>query len=279
MTTIQNATVLVTGGASGIGRNMALRFARRGARVVIWDINPAGLEATVAELKAAGSGDAHAYQCDVTDTGMISERISQVHAEVGDVDVLINNAGVVSGDYLLALTDEQIRRTFEVNTLSLFWMARAVLPSMVERNAGHIVNIASASGFTGVAKLSDYAASKWAVIGFDESLRVELHQIAPGVRTTVVCPYYINTGMFEGVKTRFSWLLPILEEDDVAERVLGAVQRNRSRVVMPPFLKLVPVTRLLPPKLFDVVANFLGVNRSMEDFVGRARSTKRLERT
>ena len=99
---------------------------------------------------------------------------------------------------------------------------------MIQRNRGHIVTIASASGLIGVARLADYASSKWAAVGFDESLRAELSKVAPGVMTTVVCPFYINTGMFRGVRSRFPFLLPILEEDDVARRVVHAIQTDRG---------------------------------------------------
>ena len=121
----------------------------------------------------------------------------------------------------------------------------------------------------GVAKLSDYAASKWAAVGFDESLRAELRTIAPGVRTTVVCPFYIDTGMFRGVKSRFPLLLPILREDVVARRVIDAIRRDRPRLCMPPLVYLVPSMRLLPVRAIDWLARFLGVNASMDEFKGR----------
>ena len=122
----------------------------------------------------------------------------------------------MSGKDFLELPDDKIEATFDINVLSLFWTGKAFLPSMIQRNRGHIVTIASASGLIGVARLADYASSKWAAVGFDESLRAELSKVAPGVMTTVVCPFYINTGMFRGVRSRFPFLLPILEEDDVA---------------------------------------------------------------
>jgi all-trans-retinol dehydrogenase (NAD+) len=140
---------------------------------------------------------------------------------------------------------------------------------MVRRNQGHIVTIASASGLIGVAKLSDYAASKWAAVGFDESLRAELKTIAPGLRTTVVCPFYIDTGMFHGVQSRFPRLLPILKEDVVARRVIEAIRRDRARLIMPPLVYLIPAMRLLPVRAMDWLAHFLGVNASMDEFKGR----------
>jgi all-trans-retinol dehydrogenase (NAD+) len=193
----------------------------------------------------------------------------QVKVAAGPVDILINNAGIVSGKQLLDIPDEKIAMTFAINTLALFWTAKAFLPQMIKRNRGHIVNVASASALVGVAQLSDYAASKWATMGFDESLRAELKQVSPGVRTTVVCPYYINTGMFKGVKSRVPWLLPILEADHVAERVVTAIRRNQPRVMTPMILYLLPPMRFLPVMVFDWIADFLGINVAMSAFTGR----------
>ena len=262
---------LVTGGASGIGRAMARKLAARGARVTVWDINPTGLEAAVAELQAIpGCQGAQGFVCDVADRAQVYARAAEATAAAGPVDILINNAGIVSGKDFLELPDEKIEATFDINVLSLFWTGKAFLPSMIARNSGHIVTIASASGLIGVARLADYAASKWAAIGFDESLRAELRKVAPRVMTTVICPYYINTGMFRGVRSRFPVLLPILEEDDVAQRVVHAIQTSRRRLIMPWLVHLLPVIRFLPVGLFDRVANFLGVNTSMDEFVGRS---------
>jgi all-trans-retinol dehydrogenase (NAD+) len=134
------------------------------------------------------------------------------------------------------------------------------------------VNLASAAGLVGVARQTDYSASKHAAVGFDESLRVELKKVAPGVVTTVVCPYYVDTGMFEGVKTRFPRLLPILRQDDVADRIVQAIERDRRRLIMPPLVRLVPAMRVLPPRLFDVIMDLFGVNVSMDAFAGRRES-------
>jgi all-trans-retinol dehydrogenase (NAD+) len=250
---------------------MALKLAQAGARVTIWDINAAALAATVAELAALPGGAARGFVCDVSNRDDVYARAAETEAAVGPVDILVNNAGVVSGRDFLELPDEKIEATFAVNVLALFWTGKAFLPSMIARGSGHVVTIASASGLIGVARLADYAASKWAAIGFDESLRAELRKIAPGVLTTVICPYYINTGMFRGVRSRFPWLLPILEEDDVAARVVRAIRRGKRRLIMPWPVHVVPVIRFLPVGLFDWVANFLGVNSSMDEFVGRGR--------
>ncbi|MDX2170096.1 MAG: SDR family oxidoreductase, partial [Deltaproteobacteria bacterium] len=237
MSDISGQHALITGGASGIGRLMARQLAARGARVTVWDINATALDAAVAELGPTARG----FVCDVSDRHQVYARATDTEAAGGPVDILINNAGIVSGKDFLELPDEKIEATFDINVLALFWTTKAFLPGMIARNRGHVVTIASASGYIGVAKLADYAASKWAAVGFDESLRAELRTTAPGVITTVVCPFYIDTGMFRGVQSRFPLLLPILKEHDVATRVVQAIANNRRRVVMPWLCHLVPM--------------------------------------
>jgi all-trans-retinol dehydrogenase (NAD+) len=269
MSEIAGRNVLITGAASGIGRRMAREIAALGGRMVLWDIDSDRLEKVLAELKEDGGYTAHGFRCDVSRRQEVYRRAEESRSAVGPIDILINNAGVVSGRSLLELPDEKIEATFAVNTLALFWTTKAFLPEMVERGSGHIVTIASASGLMGVAKLSDYSASKWAAMGFDESLRAELAQSAPGVKTTVVCPYYIDTGMFRGVKSRFPLLMPILKEESVAHRVVKAILRDQRRIALPRTVHWIPLLRLLPLRLFDALAGLLGVNVSMQEFVGR----------
>jgi len=269
MSELSGSRVLITGGASGLGRRMALELAQKGAQIVIWDLDRARMEQVADELLQVGGQKAYTYVCDISNRLAVYDAAHRVKAEVGDIDILVNNAGVVSGRSFLELPDDKIEKTFGVNSLSLFWTAKAFLPGMMERGRGHVVTIASAAGWVGVNRLADYCASKWAAVGFDESLRMELRQTAPGVKTTVICPFFIDTGMFSGVQTRFSWLLPILKEEDVAKRVVRAIERNEARVMLPPVLALVPVGRFLPPALFDRAAEFLGISVAMHDFKGR----------
>lgn len=255
---LAGSTVLITGGGSGLGRELAVQAARRGARVIVWDRDP---EAARRTANAVGGDWA---EVDVTDAAQVRST-----AAGQAVDVLINNAGVVTGKLLLEASEEQIRRTFEVNTLAGFWTTQALLPGMLDRDRGMVVTIASAAGLVGVAKQTDYAASKWGAIGFTESLRAELRSARSRVRTLVVAPYYINTGMFEGVTTRFPLLLPILRPGPVATKVLNAVESGRQQLVVPPMVRVVPPLRILPPAAFDVVLDFFGINHTMDGFVGR----------
>ena len=260
--------VLITGAASGIGRLLAQRIAGEGARLVLWDVDAAALERARTEVAAAGRQVA-AYVCDLRDRAAIAAAATATLRDCGPVDILVNNAGVVSGKTLLAASEDDILRTFDVNALALFWTTRAFLPAMMERGSGHIVTIASAAGVVGTSRLVDYCASKHAAVGFDESLRLELRRLGSRIRTTVVCPFYISTGMFEGVKTRFPLLLPILTPEYAVERIVAAIRRDRRRLVMPRIVYTTWLGRVLPVRLFDAIMEFLGVNRSMDDFIGR----------
>lgn len=268
MTHFHAKNVLITGAASGIGKLMAQKMAARGARIIAWDINEAGLAQMEEEFGQRGYPIA-TYVCNLADKEMIKQVGERVLDDLGHVDVLINNAGIVQGKNLLDASEKMIELTFAVNTMSLFWTTRAFLPTMMRRNLGHIVTIASAGGIVATAKMTDYSASKFAAVGFDEALRLELAKSSKSVLTTVVCPYYINTGMFAGVKTRFPWLLPIMEPDDVAEKIVNAIEKNRRRLILPPFAHAVFPARLLPVPAADWLMGFFGINKSMDEFTGR----------
>jgi all-trans-retinol dehydrogenase (NAD+) len=270
VTALHNKHVLVTGGASGIGRLLALGCASLGAAVTIWDVDAERAGNAALEAAEHGASRARAFTCDVSDRARVYACADEVRETAGDVDVLVNNAGVVSGRPLLELPDEKIEQTFAVNTLALFWTTKAFLPAMKARGSGHIVTVSSAAGLIGTARETDYAASKFAAVGFNEALRQELRRSASGVKTTVVCPYYVDTGMFKGVKTRFPALLPVLREQDVADRVLKAVQHDDPLVQMPFMVNTLPLMRVLPVWAFDRLADFFGLNNAMDGFTGRA---------
>jgi all-trans-retinol dehydrogenase (NAD+) len=268
MTTLPGKRVLVTGAASGIGRQLALDLARRGAVVVGWDLDRPALDSLVEEVADLG-GAAHAYTCDVGDRAAVERTADLVRREVGPIDVLVNNAGVVSGRPLTDLSEEDVERTFRVNTLAHFWTLQEFLPAMIERDSGHVVTVSSAAGLLGTPRLTDYAASKHAVVGLAESLRLELARTAPGVRTTVVCPSYVDTGMFEGARIRSRHLLPLLRTEDVSSAIVRAVERDQVRLLMPPAVHLVSPLRVLPTRWFDTALRLLGITASMDAFVGR----------
>jgi all-trans-retinol dehydrogenase (NAD+) len=255
---LSGARMLITGGGSGLGRLMALEAARRGAEVIVWDLSPQAGETTVEQVRAAG-GAARSAVVDVTDR-------EAVHRAAGQAGAV---AGVVSGARLLEIPDAAIERTMDVNVLALYWVTKAFLGGMIERGHGSVVTIASAAGLVGVARQTDYSASKWAAVGFTESLRNELRADGHPINTLAVCPFYIDTGMFAGVQTRFPRLLPILDPDEVTTRVIEAIEDGRQRLVMPDLVGALPALRVLPTRLFDRVMDVLGVNRTMDGFTGR----------
>ncbi|MFN3605303.1 MAG: SDR family oxidoreductase [Leptonema sp. (in: bacteria)] len=270
---IQNKNILITGGGSGIGKLMAIEASKKGAHtVIIWDVNRENLK----KLNEDWQNNPNLQKtkliiefCDVRNNNQIYQLAKKTLKEVGNVDILINNAGIVSGKSLLELSDEEIIKTFEINVLAYFWTTKAFLPHMIKNQSGFICNIISASALVGVYKLTDYASSKSAVFGFDESLRMEIQRNGWPVKNLAVCPFYINTGMFEGVKTRFPWLLPILDPEKVAKKILQSIEKDKRRLYMPWIIYLIPLGRLFPIRIFDWMMNFLGVNHTMDDFKGR----------
>ncbi|KAJ0174587.1 hypothetical protein K1T71_009695 [Dendrolimus kikuchii] len=242
---LKGGIAVVTGGGGGLGSLIALRLARLGCTVVLWDINKQGLEDTVKLVKGIG-GKCFGYVVDLSNREDIYRVAKKVEKEVGAVNLLINNAGVVSGHYLLDTPDHLIQRTFDVNVLAHFWTVKAFLPTMIERNDGHIVTIASMAGYVGVAKLVDYCSSKAAACGFDEALRLELEvKGIKGVRTSLICPYFIrSTGMFEEVKSRF---VPQLNSNEVADRVVLAIRTNEPYAFIPGYFRILISARWLVP--------------------------------
>lgn len=268
MTDFKEKNVLITGAAMGLGRLMAERIAELGGNLFLWDIDRAGLDSLQGELQRRGI-KAFVDVCNLADRAAIYAAAEKTLQQAGHIDVLINNAGVVSGKFITEASDEEILRTFQVNVLAHFWTTRAFLPGMMRRNSGHIVTISSAAGIVGPPRLADYSASKHAAVGLTDSLRVELRRQKSNVRTTLVCPYYIDTGMFVGVKTRFSRLLPIMKPEYVVNRIINAVRRNRQRLVLPWFVLASYPCRILPTFMFDALIDLFGINRSMDEFTGR----------
>ncbi len=265
---LNGKTVLITGGASGIGRLMGRRFLDQGAtHLVIWDIQEQALHETVAALSAEGfrvSG----YAVDLADPARIQAAADEVRAAGIAIDIVVNNAGVIVGKTFVEHSSKDISLTMDVNTLAPIYVAKEFLPGMIARGTGHIVNIASAAGFVPNPKMSVYCASKWAMIGWSDSLRVEMERAKTGVGVTTVTPYYIDTGMFAGVRSPF---IPILKAEYVADRVIAAIKSDRIFLRLPWIINLVPLLRgILPLRWFDKIGGeWLRIYHTMDNFRGR----------
>lgn len=265
MKTFLHKRVLITGAASGIGKLMAKLALEKGAELIIWDIHSEQIQQTMIELDHLGT--IHSYIVDVSNPEEVARVGALVLAEVGVVDVVINNAGIVVGKFFHDHTQQDIIRTMNVNTNAPMYVTKAFLPEMMRQNSGHICNIASSAGLISNPKMSVYAASKWAVIGWSDSLRLEMKQLKLNVGVTTVTPYYINTGMFDGVKS----IIPILKPEKVARRVIRGIERNKIYVSMPWSVHFVRLAQgILPFRFFDwFVGKVLGVYKTMEHFTGR----------
>ena len=267
MTKIKGRTLLITGGASGIGRIMGRMALQRGAKkVVVWDINEDNIAATESELKSYG--EVKGYKVDVANTEMVKQMFALTTKECGDVDILINSAGIITGNKTFAEQSQQdIDRTMAINATAPMTVALQALPPMLERNVGHICNIASAAGFIANPRMSTYAASKWAVIGWSDSLRVELQESKSNVHVTTIAPYYINTGMFDGVRSR---IIPILKPEWVAKKILNAIEKNRKISSWPLGYHLIRTLQaLLPLRALDLLCKVLGIYNALDHFKGR----------
>jgi short-subunit dehydrogenase len=207
-----------------------MNFTREGARVVITDVDGPALEETAAEMRGMGF-EAHPYEHDVSDRAACFDLVSRVDSEVGPIDVLVNNAGVVECGDFMDLSENSIRRMMDVNYFGQAWMMQAVLPRMAQRRSGHVVNICSSAGKLGVARLGPYCATKFAAIGLTDSVRPELRKSK--VKFTIVNPGYVNTGMFEGAKMVLisRWQDP----QKVSDAMLAAVKKNRREICVPRF--------------------------------------------
>ena len=274
MRTVQRKRVLITGAGRGIGRALALRFAAAGSEIVVSDVDTTATSAVVAEIRTAG-GKALGVALDVTDPASIAAARTQVHAEGGPIDVLVNNAGTVHGGPFLEVPLERHLRTYRINVDGVVAVTHAFLPDLIAGDDGHLVNIASASGLIGLPYGSTYASSKWAVIGLSDSLRIELDLLGHRhVGVTAVCPSYVDTGLFEGARPPTATRM--LTPERLADLTLRAVLRNRPYVRSPWLVKVTPVLKgLLPTALFDAVSSASGATRSMTGWSGHGGGPRR----
>ncbi|XP_029946693.1 retinol dehydrogenase 10-A [Salarias fasciatus] len=268
---IDGELVLITGSGGGLGRLFAQEFTKQGAEVVLWDINSTSNEQTAKLVREMG-GKAHTYTVDVTNREEVYRHAELVRKDLGrDVTMLINNAGVVAGQRMLDCPDEMMERTMKVNCHALFWTVKAFLPQMKAQNHGHIVTIASVLGLFSTACVEDYCASKFAAVGFHESLAHELlAEEIEGVKTTLVCPYIVDTGMFEGCKIReeVELILPPLEPQYCVEQAMNAILIDQPLVCIPRLTYLPVISRALLPWESNVVTyRFMGSDKCMYPFI------------
>ena len=273
MRSVKGKSVLITGGAMGMGRLFAERaIAEQASAVVLWDVNESALNETLGELDD-GSSEVSGYIIDVSNATEVADTAAAVLDDLGRIDVLVNNAGVVRGNQYFWETDVErdTKFTIDVNTLAPMYVAHEFLPGMIAAPGDcRVLNLASAAGFTPNPRMAVYAASKWAVIGWSDSVRLELKQAGHDhVKVTTVCPYYTRTGMFDGATS--APLLPILDPGEVVDEAWRAMLAGGPFVVLPKTVMLSEMLKgVVPIGVRDFIADhIIGVYHTMDDFTGR----------
>jgi len=267
MKDLRDKNVLITGGALGMGKSLANLLLQEGCRVVIVDVRESELDAAREELSRCG--EVASYVCDISEREKVYSLADRVQAEFGTIDILVNNAGVVKSNPFMEKPDETIERTVAVNLLAHFWTMKAFLPGMVAKKEGHVVNMASAGGLLGVPYISDYCATKFAVVGLTESLRQEFKlRGLRKIRFTYVCPNTVGTGMFDGARPVKGTKL--LSSEDVTTKIVQGIKKNRSFIGVPLSVYLVPLTKAITPiPVLDLFNRVMGIATSSETTAGR----------
>jgi len=242
--------VLITGASSGIGRALALELGRRGARLGLTARRGEELLRLSDEVERAG-GEALAVPADVRDAEAMNEVVGRVLARWGRVDVLVANAGMSSTTAATRLNAGEVGDVITINVLGVVNSVAAVLPSMLERGAGHLVAISSLASYRGMPKSGAYSASKAAVSTFFESLRVDLRR--SNIDVTTIHPGFIRTPMTAGRKKKLPFLL---EPEDAACRIVRAIERRARTYAFPwQLAAFVRVIRHLPGAVYDRLAS------------------------
>lgn len=256
MRDISGKTVLITGGAAGIGRAMAFRFAREGAFVFLLDVNRSALEQTLNDLADAGAR-CDGIVCDLADADQLDAAVETVLHRCEVVHVLVNNAGVTYYGPTIRIEPEQCERLLAVNFLAPVRLTQRLLPTLLSQAEAHVINVSSMYGLFVTPRSSAYHATKYGLIGYSDALRAEFTRFGLGV--TSLCPGYVQTNLYETamryngrkLPTPPRWLSTTPER--VAEKALRAVRRNRRLVLASPLAHLACYFGRLFPGFLDAV--------------------------
>jgi len=255
---LSGEVVAITGGARGIGKATAEALARRGCRIAIGD-----LDTDLAEQTATGlGGGAIALELDVTDRDSFSAFLDEAERQLGPVDVLINNAGIMPLGRFAEEDDATARRMIDINLHGVIFGTKLALARMEPRNSGHIVNIASQAGKAGLPGGATYCATKHAVVGLSEAVRAELRDTNIGV--SVVMPAVVKTELGSGLKEVKG--VKQLEPREVAEAIVEALETNRFEVWVPRSSAAISTFfNIVPRRGREALAHFMGADQVLAD--------------
>ncbi|XP_010708024.1 estradiol 17-beta-dehydrogenase 11-like [Meleagris gallopavo] len=204
-----------------------------------------GLKETATECEGLGA-TVHTFVVDCSKREEIYSAAEKVKKDIGDVSILVNNAGVITAADLLSTQDHQIEKMFDINILAHIWTTRAFLPTMMKNNHGHIVTVASAAGQFVTSFMVAYCSSKFAAVGFHKALTEELSSLGKdGIKTTCLCPVFMNTGFVKNPRTRLG---KILEVDEVVKALMEGILTNQKMVFVPPQLSFALLSEMLIPE-------------------------------
>ncbi len=237
---------IVTGASVGIGRSTALALARRGAHISLAARRTECLEQVAEEIRSLGR-EALVVTTDVTDRNQVNHLVDCTIERWGQVDILISNAGGYVRAYIDALTIQHLQRSIEVNFYGGVYAILAVLPHMLERGSGHIVVVTSMDGKIGMPKDAPYASAKFAMTGFAEVLRQELH--GRGIFVSNVLPGRVDTPMIQSLKV--PWISAKIPPEAVARSILHAIEKRKPEVILPPRAILLYYIHTFSPRLSD----------------------------
>lgn len=256
MTHLQDNRIVITGGGSGLGRAIALRFAREGWRLALADINQPGAEETLRLIQQAG-GTGFVQACDVCEAGDFEMLVQQLRAQWGGVDVVVNNAGIASAGSVVESRYSDWDTTLDINLMGVVRGCRELVPLLLEQGAGHVVNIASFAAIATPPSMAAYNVSKAAVVALSESLRAEV--IDAGVDVSVACPSFFKTNLLDSMISPDPALKKVTEKimermpvtaSDVADDIYNAVMQRRFMVITHKDARLQWRMKRAAPELF-----------------------------
>ncbi|CCD67921.1 NADP-retinol dehydrogenase [Caenorhabditis elegans] len=264
---VQGQTVIITGGGSGLGRAMALDFAKRKAKVAIIDVNKEGGLETVKTIAAEGNM-AKFWYCDISDVDNMKKTAKEIEDTFGDVNIVICNAAILSFTSFMEISDELLRKCLDVNIFGTINTIRAFLPKMETKNDGHIVCVCSIAGWSGETMGLSYCTSKFAVRGAMESLQMELRDRGlEGIKTTTLYPYFARTPMIleNNMRPTCTWF-PFMSIRSCSKRMVDSILKEKVHAFVPSYITLIPfVKNFCSLQVCRSLRNYLGVKYSASD--------------
>uniref|UniRef100_A0A336KV04 Short-chain dehydrogenase/reductase 3 n=1 Tax=Culicoides sonorensis TaxID=179676 RepID=A0A336KV04_CULSO len=257
---LKGEIVLITGAGGGIGRQLTLEYVKQGCKVICVDIDEKNNALSVKQGNAITTASTIGYKCDITNRDEVLALAEKVKKDVGNVSVLINNAGIMPTRSILQHTHEVIQKVMDINLMSHFWTLEAFLPSMYEKKQGTVIALSSVLGIFGMPNTVPYSASKFAVRGYMEALLSEIIDYRPDakIQCLTVCPSWVNTNLIHTVKMKFPKLFPALSPKYVANQIVQAHRRGQREITIPWFYAgILHMLRLFPYKCVEVLRQFV----------------------